>query len=667
MTDIGFIATLLAFVVAVYAAVAAVLGVREGFPELVHSARRGVYAVFGLLTLAEGVLAYALVTHDFGLRYVWEHTTIDMAVPYKLAAIYAGNDGSLLFWAWILSILAALAAFFGRRERVFAPYVTAVNMVVAAFFLLLVSLVANPFERLAMMQADGRGMNPMLENVGMLIHPPSLYLGYVGLTIPFAYAVAALVRGRLDDEWMRRTRPWALFAWLLLGIGNILGAQWAYVELGWGGYWAWDPVENASLMPWLLVTAYLHAALGQRRRRLFKVWSVALACGAFVLSIFGTFITRSGIIGSVHAFGQSSLGPFFLAFLGAASLFSTWLIVRRLDRLQPEAEIEGFASRENWIFIANLILVGATVTVFFGTVYPTISEMLLGRKIELGKDFYNQVNGPILLLLILVMGICPILAWRRTLRQHIVVGLVPPAGGGLVVGVALALLGVRQYVAIVALAVSAFVILVYVGDWFRGVRTRQRKLGANPLAAFAGMIWGNRPRYGAHIVHVSIAVMAIGVVGSTFFSSEAEANLKVGETMDVGSYTVRYEGMAQSSTPSRQIVTATVTLLQDGRPLEQVTAENIFHKSMEEPVSEVGIRTTALEDIYVIFAGWSDDGTATFRVLINPLVVWIWVGGVLFLLGGVIPMWPAARAQEVAVVDEAWEAVPAVAYGDSRT
>ena len=663
MTDIGYIATLLAFVVSIYAAVAAVLGAREGFPELVHSARRGVYAVFGLLTLAELVLAYALLSHDFGLRYVWEYTSLDMATPYLLSAIYAGNDGSLLFWAWVLSILAALAAFLDRKERVFAPYVAATNMAVAAFFLLLVSLIANPFERLASTPADGRGLNPMLENVGMLFHPPTLYLGYVGLTIPFAFLLAALATGRLDGEWIKRTRMWALLAWLMLGIGNLLGAQWAYVELGWGGYWAWDPVENASLMPWLIITAYLHATVVQRRRRMFRVWTASLAATAFLLSIFGTFITRSGLITSVHAFGQSSLGPFFLAFIALGGALSLGLILWRLDLLRGEEVEASFMSRENWVFITNLLLAGATVAVLFGTVYPTFSEVALGRKIELGKDFYNQVNGPILLVLVAAMGICPVLAWGRTLGQHLAKAFTPPALAAVALAVALVALGVRQYVAIVALAVFAFVILVYVGEWYRGVRARQRTQGVNPVSALGGMIWDNRPRYGAHIVHVAIAVMAIGVVGSTFFVSEAEANLKVGESMAVGSYAIRYEGMAQSSTPSRNIVSATVTVLQDGRPLGQMTAENIFHKSMEQPVSEVAIRTTPLEDVYVIFAGWDADGSASFRVLINPLVVWIWVGGVLFLLGGLVAMWPAARAQEreETAAEEAREAVPTVA------
>ncbi|MHB1004292.1 MAG: heme lyase CcmF/NrfE family subunit [Chloroflexota bacterium] len=658
MTDIGYIAALLAFVVAVYAAAAGVLGVRDGFPELVRSARRGVYAVFALTTLAEGVLVYSLLTLDFGLRYVAEHASRDMAAPYLVSAIYAGNDGSLLFWVWILSGLATVLAWRYRHERSLAPYVSAVNMGVSAFFLLLVTLVASPFERLATAPADGNGLNPMLENIGMLIHPPTLYLGYVGLTVPFAFAIAALLTGRLDETWVVRSRMWALFAWLMLGIGNILGGQWAYVELGWGGYWAWDPVENASLMPWLIITAYLHANVVRRRRDMFKTWSMVLAATAFLLSIFGTFVTRSGIISSVHAFGESSLGPFFVTFMGASILLAFGLIFYRTDDLRGEDQIEGFWSRENWVFITNLILVGCTVAVFFGTIYPAISELATGRKVELGKDFYNQVNGPILLALVLALGICPILGWRSSRRSTLMVGLVYPAVAAVGTMVVLLALGMRQYVAVLAFGVCAFVVFVYAVDWFRAVRARQRSLKQNPLSAFAGMIAGNRRRYGAHIVHLSIAVMTIGVVGSTFFVSSVEGNLKVGETLTAGNYTIRYEGMAQDGTPSRDIVSATVTLMENGQSVARMEPQSIFHKSLEQPVSEVAIRTTAREDVYVILAGWTQDSTATFRVLINPLVVWIWIGGVLFLVGGLVAMWPQARSQEAVVGDDTLEIAP---------
>lgn len=652
ITDLGYVSILLALVVAVYAAVAAPLGAREGFPELVRSARRAVYAAAALVTLAIGVLLQALIGNDFGLRYAWQYTSLDMALPYRISAVYAGNDGSLVFWVWILVLLSAGVVFLNRRERVLSPYVIATTMAIAAFFLVLISLVANPFERLPMAQADGRGMNPMLENPGMLIHPPTLYLGYVGLAIPFAFVVAALVSGRLSGDWLCRTRGWALFAWLLLGIGNVLGAQWAYVELGWGGYWAWDPVENASLMPWLLITAYLHAGVILRRRQMFQVWIAGLAAAAFLFSIFGTFVTRSGIISSVHAYGQSALGPFFLAFLGAGIVLSVALIVWRRDLLRGADEIESFMSRENWVMITNIILIGVTAAVLLGTTYPVLSELFTGRKVELGPDFYNQVNGPILLGLLAVMGVCPILAWRHSSRETIVSGLAIPAVAALVVGGAIFAAGARNLIAVVGFVICFFVIFSHLGEWYRGTRARQRSRGVNPVSAFAGMFWSNRPRYGAHVSHLAMAIMAIGVIGSSFFVSEAEGNLKVGETMNVGAYTVRYEGLSQDSTPSRDIISGTVTLLQGEATIGQMTAENYFHKSFEQPVSEVAIYTTPLEDVYLILAGWTADGTATFKVLINPLVVWIWVGGGLLLLGGVVAMWPEARPQVESVPQE---------------
>ena len=660
MTDIGYIAVLLAFVVAVYATVAAVLGKRDDFPELVRSARRGVYAVGALLSLAVLVLIAALASGDFGLRYVVEHTSRDMDLAYKLAAVYAGNDGSLLFWAWILSLMAVVAVYRGRKELILGPYVLATTMAVVAFFILLVALVASPFERVSA-AVDGRGLNPMLENIGMLIHPPTLYLGYVGLTLPFAFAVAALVTGKLDGEWLWRARGWALFAWLMLGLGNVLGGQWAYVELGWGGYWAWDPVENASLIPWLMATAYLHASLVQRRRPMFRLWSVVLAAVSFLLAIFGTFITRSGIISSVHAYGQSSIGAFFLAFLAVATLFVAWLVVARLTQLRAGEDIESFWSRENWVLITNLILVGAVVTVLFGTLYPLFSEAFSGRKIALGKDFYNQVDGPFLLAVIAVLGFCPILAWGRSSGERLRDGLAVPAALAVLVGIVLAVLGVRQIIPLLAFAICGFVIFSHAGEWYRGLRARQKARRVNSLSALGGMVWGNRPRYGAHIVHVAMAVIAIGVVGSSFFVSSSEANLKVGETMSVGGYTLRYEGLAQDATASREIASATLTVLQGGQTVGQVRPEMIFHQSFEQPVGEVAIRTTALEDLYVILAGWTQDGTASFKVLVNPLVVWIWIGGGLLLLGGALAMWPGPRARTAPVLDETRKPSPRTA------
>ncbi|MHB1133943.1 MAG: heme lyase CcmF/NrfE family subunit [Chloroflexota bacterium] len=660
MTDIGFIAVLLAFVVSIYAAVAAVLGAREGFPELVHSARRGAYAVAGLLALAEAVLAFALLTDDFGLRYVYEHTSRDMAPAYKIAAIYSGNDGSLLFWAFVLAVLGAVAVYVGRRDSVLTPYMLATTSAVTAFFTLLVALIASPFERTAG-AADGLGMNPMLENVGMLIHPPTLFLGYVGLTIPFALAVAALVTGRLGGEWLARARGWALFAWLMLGIGNVLGGQWAYVELGWGGYWAWDPVENASLMPWLIATAYLHAALVQKRRPIFKVWTMGLVAAAFLLCIFGTFITRSGVISSVHAYGQSSLGPFFLTFLGLATLFFIGLVIWRLPLLRGGEEIETFWSRENWVLITNLLFVGSVVAIMFGTTYPLFSELIGGRKVELGKDFYNQVDGPFLLATIAVLGICPILAWRRSAGETLRRGLLVPTALSVVVGVALALLGVTQPVPLLAFVICAFVIFSHLNDWVLTTVARRRSLGVNPAAAFAGMFWGNRPRYGAHVVHLSMAVIAIGVVGSSFFVSTVEGNLKVGETLQVAGYTLRYEGMSEDATPSREVVSATLAVQHEGASLGLLRPEMIFHKTFEQPVSEVAIHTTAREDLYVILAGWTADGTASFKVLVNPLIVWIWVGGVLMLMGGVVAMWPQASRRPFEASDATREPAPSAA------
>ncbi len=659
ITDLGYFATLLAFLAAAYAGVAALLAAHQGLPELRLSARRATYAACAALTLAEAVLAWALVTGDFGLEYAARYTSSDLGLLYKLAAVYAGNAGSLLFWAWVMTMMAAVAAYSGRRERTFAHYVTAVSMGVTAFFLLLVIFIASPFDRLPQPVVDGNGLNPMLENFGMLIHPPTLFLGYIGLTIPFAYALGALVSGRLDGEWLRLSRPWALFAWLMLGIGNILGMQWAYVELGWGGYWAWDPVENASLMPWLTATAYLHAAVVLRRRSMFKLWAVSLAGVSFLLAIFGTFLTRTGIVSSVHSFGETGLGPAFAAFLGLALLGTVALIAWRLPELKGDDEIEGFWSRENWVLIANFFFVAMTVVVLVGTMYPVFSSVFVGRKVELGKEFYNQANGPIMLAIVCAMGICPVLAWRRSANSTLKQALLLPAGAALALVLGLAVLGMRQPLALGAFAIAGFVLFSHAGEWLRAARARGRARGSNPFVSLGGLIWANRPRYGAHLVHMGIAVMAIGIVGSSFFVTQGEANLKRGESLTVGAYSVRFEGLSESTRPSRTTVTASVTVSQNGAEIVRLRPEHYFAKAGDEHgVTEVAIHTTPLEDVYVILAGWDQDGSATFKVLINPLVVWIWVGGALLLLGGVIGMWPQASTRRVEAAAEVWSAEP---------
>jgi len=662
MADIGYIALFLALIASIYSVIAFAIGVRERHPALTDSARNSLLAVCGLVSISVAALLYALVTHDFQIEYVASYTSRDLPSTYLISALWAGNDGSLLFWAWLLSLLAAVVVLQKRDVgKALVSYASSVIMVTEAFFIILLLSVSNPFHRLSFVPADGMGLNPMLENPGMILHPPALLAGYVGFTIPFAFAISALLTRRLGDEWIMATRRWMLLAWLLLGVGNIIGAWWAYVELGWGGYWAWDPVENAGLMPWLVATAFLHSTMMQRRRGMLKVWNMVLIILTFNLAVFGTFLTRSGIISSVHTFAESALGPFFLAFIGFSLFGSLGLLYYRSDELKSEAEMESLVSRESTFLLNNLLLVGAAFAIFLGTVFPVISEAVRGVKISVGAPFFNQVNGPIFLAVILLTGICALIGWRRASIKNLGRNFLRPLAAALILGIGLFILGIREWYALVSLSLCSFVFFTILFEWFRGTRARHHMRAENYLKAFWGLIWTNKPRYGGYIVHIAIIIIAVGVIGSSFYEVEKEASLMPGESMTIKDYTLNYENMDEYETQSKLVVTATLSVYNQGKLIGKLTPEKYFHRSYEQPVTEVAIRTTLLEDLYVILVGWDEDGTTAFKALVNPLVNWIWIGGGVFVLGGLIAFWPdrqklpAPRQTRVSAVTKAEE------------
>ncbi|MHB9090960.1 MAG: heme lyase CcmF/NrfE family subunit [Chloroflexota bacterium] len=458
MVEVGRATLALAFAIAVFAAVAPVIGDRLKFPELVVAARRSVYALTVLLSISGLLLMRAFIVGDFSLSYVANYSSRDMDLIYKISAFWAGQEGSLLLWAWTLALFACLAVLQNRkRHQELMPYVQAVMMVNLAFIVGVLVFLADPFKVLPNVPADGQGLNPLLQNHGMFFHPTTLYLGYVGFTVPFAFAMAALIKGNLGDEWIRSTRRWTLVAWFFLTLGNLFGAQWAYVELGWGGYWGWDPVESASFMPWLTGTAYLHSVMVQQRRGMLKVWNLVLIIATYSLVLFGTFLTRSGILSSVHTFGQSEIGPLFLGFIGLTLAYSLGLLVDRLPQLRGEHELDSFVSRESSFLFNNLILVGAAFATFWGTVFPLISEAVRGVKITVGPPFFNQVNGPIFLALIVLMGICPLIGWRKASRDNLIRNFLYPLGAALLFTVAIYLLGIREGYALIAFGACAFV------------------------------------------------------------------------------------------------------------------------------------------------------------------------------------------------------------------
>jgi cytochrome c-type biogenesis protein CcmF len=655
MTLLGQFALWSALLLGLWGVAIAFFGRWQDRPGLAASVTRSVYAVLACLVVASLSLWKGLISHDFNIEYVAAYTSRNLPPYYLFSAFWAGQKGSLLFWAVVLSIFASLAQLLTpRRYADLMPYVAGVTSTVVAFFVSVMLFGSNPFERLAFTPADGRGLNPQLQNVGMVIHPPMLYLGYISITIPFAFAVAALLSRRLDTGWIHAIRKWTLVSWLFLSIGITLGMWWAYVELGWGGYWAWDPVENASFLPWLTMTAFLHSVMIQEKRGMLKRWNLGLIVGTFLLSIFGTFITRSGVIASVHSFTQSNVGYFFLAFLVVAAVLSFTLLYTRWHLLEADVQLESMVSREAAFLFNNLLLVGIAFSVLWGTLFPILSEAVRGTKITVGAPFFNRVNVPLGLLLLALTGIGPLIAWRKAspanLRRQFVV---PLASGGVALAALLAA-GVRDFYAIMALALAAFVAGTIVQEFYRGVRARRRMHGEALPVAFVRLIGRNRRRYGGYIVHAGILIYFAAFAGMAF-KVQREATLKPGESIELRSpfghtYRFTHVGISQYEALNRVVSAATVQVSLDGRPAGLLTSEkrqhvDSFKRPTFEPSTEVGIRSGLQEDLYLVFAG-AVDGTeeAVYRFNINPLVWWVWFGGFVLAFGGIVTMWPGGGA-----------------------
>jgi cytochrome c-type biogenesis protein CcmF len=652
MTLLGHFALWAAFLIGLWCVAIAFSGRWQDRPELAQSVVRSVYAVLGCLVVASLALWKGLIAHDFNIEYVAAYTSRNLPSYYIFSAFWAGQKGSLLFWAVVLSLFAAAAQFLtSRRYSHLMPYVAGVTSAVIVFFVSVMLFAANPFERLGFTPADGRGLNPQLQNVGMIIHPPMLYLGYISITIPFAFAVAALLSRRLDTGWIHAIRKWTLVSWLFLGIGITLGMWWAYVELGWGGYWAWDPVENASFLPWLTMTAFLHSVMIQEKRGMLRRWNLGLVIGTFLLSIFGTFITRSGVIASVHSFTQSNVGYFFLAFLVVAAILSFTLLYTRWGLLEAEVRLESVLSREAAFLFNNLLLVGIAFSVLWGTLFPILSELVRGTKITVGPPFFNRVNVPLGLLLLALTGIGPLIAWRKATAANLRRQFIAPVASGLLTLAALLAVGVRDFYALIALALAGFVAGTITQEFYRGVRARRRMHGESAALAFARLIGRNRRRYGGYIVHVGILIYFVAFAGMAF-KREQEATLKPGEAVEMSSpfghtYRLTHMGISQYEALNRIVSAATVEVTKDGKPAGLLTSEkrqhvDSFKRPTFEPSTEVAIRSNLQEDLYIVFAG-AVGGTeeAVYRFNINPLVWWVWFGGFVLVFGGIVTMWPA--------------------------
>jgi cytochrome c-type biogenesis protein CcmF len=592
-----------------------------------------------LLSIASAGLTYAFVTRDFNVEYVASYSSRDLPMFYTISAFWGGQKGSLLLWAWVLGLFATIVVLQNRRKnRELMPYVIGVIAVVLIFFEFILVFMSQPFERLSFFPPDGKGLNPLLQNPGMVFHPTTLYLGYVGFTIPFAFAIAALLTGKLGDHWIRTTRRWTIFSWFFLTWGNLFGAQWAYVELGWGGFWMWDPVESASFMPWLTGTAFLHSVMIQEKKNMLKVWNMFLIIITFGLTLFGTFLTRSGILSSVHTFSETSMGPVFLGFIGAVLIFSFGLLSNRMHLLRSKNELDSLISRESSFLLNNLLFVGAAFAVFWGTVFPLISEAVRGVKITVGPPFYNQVNVPIFLGLLALTGICPLIAWRKASARNLKRNFLRPATFGVLLGVILFALGIRQVYALISFTLSGFVVATIVYEFYRGTRARSEISGQGWLNSFRSLIARNRRRYGGYVIHFGVVLLFIGGTGKAFVK-ETKATLSKGESAQVGEYILTYRGKSTYPSRNRYVVAANLDITNNGKQLGTLTPQKRFYKTTEQPTTEVAIRSTLKEDLYVILASY-DEQTASFKFLVNPLLTWLWIGGIVMTVGTLIAIWP---------------------------
>ena len=657
MTVVGELSLWIALLMAVWAATVSFAGGFGRRDELIQSGERASHAATVFTVLTAAGLWTALFRRDFSLSYVASQISANMPNVYVFAAFWSGQAGSMLFWALILSIFTAITVRSNRdSNRELMPFVTGTLSAILVFFLATTAFKANPFTRLDWLPMDGRGMNPQLQNPGMAIHPPNLYLGYVSTAVPFAFAIAALITRRLDAQWLSSVRRWSLVSWFFLTIGISLGMWWAYVELGWGGYWAWDPVENASLLPWLTGTAFLHSIMIQEKRGMLRKWNVTLVVVTFLLSILGTFITRSGVIESVHSFAQSPVGAWFAAFLITATLVTGYLVTTRLKDLEARASLESMLSREAAFLYNNLVFVGIAFSVLWGTLFPILSEWVRGSKITVGPPFFNAVNIPLGLLLLLLTGIGPLIAWRKASLSNLRRQFVGPLASGAGFVVLLLLMGMRHANALVAYGLAAFVAGTIAQEFWKGIGARRSLHGEGLVTAFVRLVGRNRRRYGGYIVHAGIVLLFAAFAGLAF-KRENDVSLAAGkafETTDPFGAKWRFvsQGVSTSQSLNRDITAVGLEAWRDGKPMGIIKTEKRQYFDSErrptfEPSTEVGIKSSASQDVYVVLAGVRND-IAELRITFNPLVVWVWWGAELMALGGIIVMWPQAERRRQA-------------------
>ncbi|MBI3668547.1 MAG: heme lyase CcmF/NrfE family subunit [Acidobacteria bacterium] len=662
----GSFALLLAFACAVYAIGAGIAAIFTRRPLLIKSARQAGLAVCILIWMGMASLVYLFLTDNFSLAYVAGHSNRDLPLFYKFAALWSGQEGSLLFWSFLLSLYVFSVLFTYRHKHPeLIPYVGVVLAGVQLFFLVLNTFIASPFQVIGTMgphgvlqlfaQADGKGLNPLLQYPEMVAHPPMLYSGYTGFTIPFAFALAALLGRYPGEKWIHLTRKWTMIAWCFQTVGILLGAHWAYAVLGWGGYWAWDPVENASLMPWLTGTAFLHSVMMQEKRGMLRVWNVWLVFTTFLLCILGTFLTRSGVVSSVHAFAQSTIGPWFLGFIIFSIAVCLWAYLKNRDYLRSDNQLDSLVSRESSFLFNNLILLVACVAVLSGTLFPVLSEWVQGSKISVGPPFFNKVNIPIGLFLLFLTGVGPLLAWRRTSLDSLKRNFGWPLVGGLAVGAILFPLGFRDFYALVCVILSVFVTLTIFAEFFRGARVIRGRTGANLFAALAQLTMRNTRRYGGYIVHFGMVLIFVGLAGAAF-NQDKQMEMAPGSRMSIGPYSLICQTFTSRPAQNYTAERATIEAVRGNQAVMMLYPERRFYPANEQSGTMVAIYSTLKEDLYVVYAGRSpENDQPVIHAYLNPLVKWIWLGGAVVVLGTFLALLP--NRQAVLVVRAAAEKV----------
>lgn len=663
IADLGYASLLIAFGVAIYAGSAAYYGGRTKQQRWVESGRNASITIFPLVLLACGMLIVSLLRSDFSLEYVWRVSSRDMPTYLKVTALWGGQAGSLLFWNLLLAAFTAAAM--ARKwddQRELMPYAILIGSLTQIFFLALVAFVENPFARLAVVPPDGNGLNPLLRHPGMIIHPPMLYLGFTGFTIPYTFAMAALIANKLDDGWIRTTRRWTLTAWLFLSLGLILGGRWAYDVLGWGGYWAWDPVENASFMPWLAGTAFLHSVMIQEKRKMFKTWNVILIIVTYSLVIVGTFIVRSGVISSVHSFAQSAVGPMFLGFTCFMILLSLIWLTRRSEDLKSENSLDSLLSRESAFLLNNFVIMGILVATFAGTFFPIFSELFTGQKVTVGAPYYEKVNGPMFAVLLLLMGVAPLTMWHRTTIQRLGRMTLFPAIFSIVVAGTLFFLDITNWVALLGYWIVTFSLTLTLLEFWKGIRARMRSKNENPLASLSALIRRNRRRYGGYIIHLGVLVMAFGIISSELFQQETQIRLARGDTVTLGDYQLVFNGIERYPGPDDLVITeATADVYQNNQFVTTLKPRTELYTRTNQPMTIPDIRSTIGEDFYVILVNWegTSNDFSTFRLFLNPLINWVWAGGIIFLIGTLVAAWPDAVDRKISVAVKSGQRVQA--------